>query len=519
MEKIQASARMVSCVKPNSGKIRWYHGNGTLLDVVDQCVDETIQSLRQEKVEFKVSAVGFSSFVMNLVGVDAKCNIVDEEATMSYACNTMDVAKECKTMKDELGQDGAAKLYQESGAPIHSSYAIGQLRAIYNSSEEFVGLIHHWQTIASLCLGRWTDKTCLPISFSEASWTGLLNFKSCQYAETALSLLPNACRNALPELGDIQVPYTTGLPEYVDTDGKRKKNPVFEKWPELRQTAFFLGIGDGACANVGSKAVSESRIAVTIGTSAAARICLPLPIGVESSFQVPEGLFCYRINQHHVLVGGALTDGGSVVEWAKQLLNLLDKESFLACMKEVEKLSDQDYTDLSSSSNLCMIPFLSGERATGFRGGATGSMVGLTRETTAAHFLKACLEGVTLRLRAVLQLLADARHDQNQNLPTVVVSGKALEVNQLWRQMISDSSGLELVLDSDTFEGTSRGVARILSHALKADNASQLFVEEPLHPKSTNQPRASASKYFKQAILSHDEFLSAVSPIYTCNDS
>ncbi|CAJ1949769.1 unnamed protein product [Cylindrotheca closterium] len=519
IEKIQSSVRTVSCVRPNSGKIQWYHDNDTLLDIIDHCVDETIDYLRQDKVKFKVSAVGFSSFVMNLIGVDSDGNFVDEEATMSYACNTVDVAKECKAMKDELREDGTANLYQETGAPIHSSYAIGQLRAIYQSSEKYVSRIQQWQTIPSLCLGRWTGGNSLPISFSEASWTGLLNFKTCQYAETALSLLPSICRNSLPELGDVSNPYSTGLPEYVDSDGKRKDNAAFKKWPELRQTSFFLGIGDGACANVGSKAVSESRIAVTIGTSAAARICLPLSVGADSNFQVPQGLFCYRINQNHVLVGGALTDGGSVVEWAQQLLNLSDEDSFLACMKEVDTLSKQDYEDSSLSSNMCMIPFLSGERATGFRGGATGSMIGLTRETTAAHFFKACLEGVTLRLRAVLKLLVDARHDQNQSLPTVVVSGKALEVNELWRQMISDSSGLELVLDSDTFEGTSRGVVRILSHALKAECESQLLVEEAIHPKTINRPRASASKYFNQAAQRHDEFLNAVSPIYTRNDS
>lgn len=523
IEKIQSASKTVSCVRPNSGKIQWHHGNETLLDIIDQCVDVTIQKLRGDHVG-SIAAVGFSSFVMNLVGCDESGNFIDEEATMSYACNTIDVAKECKTIRGELGNAGSSKLYQETGAPVHPSYAIAQLRAIYKSKdkEEIVNRIHCWQTIASLCLGRWANKSCIPISFSEASWTGLLNFKTCQYAETALSLLPETCLKALPELDDVSCPCTIGIPEYIDNGAKRKKNPLFEKWPELRETAFFLGIGDGACANVGSKAVSESRIAVTIGTSAAARICLPLPIDSESNFQVPQGLFCYRINSNHVLVGGALTDGGSVVEWAEQLLNLSDKESFLACMKEVEKLLEQDYNDPSSSSNPCMIPFLSGERATGFRGGATGSIIGLTRETTPAHFFKACLEGVTMRLRAVLKLLVEARHDQSQGLPTVVVSGKALEVNQLWRHMISDSSGLELVLDSDTLEGTSRGVARILTLAMKASKetaGSQLFEEETLHAITVDKPRAFASGYFKLAAIRHDEFLDAVNPIYTRNDS
>jgi gluconokinase len=84
--------------------------------------------------------------------------------------------------------------------------------------------------------------------------------------------------------------------------------------PELRTAQLFLGIGDGACANIGSKCLTGSRIAVTIGTSAAAWVCLRS--GLSSSIiTVPNGLFCYRVDKSHILVGGgALTDGGSVIE-------------------------------------------------------------------------------------------------------------------------------------------------------------------------------------------------------------
>lgn len=30
---------------------------------------------------------------------------------------------------------------------------------------------------------------------------------------------------------------------------------------------------------------------------------------------MPFGLWCYRIDRHRLLLGGALTDGGSVIKW------------------------------------------------------------------------------------------------------------------------------------------------------------------------------------------------------------
>jgi gluconokinase len=103
-----------------------------------------------------------------------------------------------------------------------------------------------------------------------------------------------------------------------------KLSPDFvARWPELAAARIFLPLGDGACANLGSDCglVSRSggqgglsvgadsplprRVTVTVGTSAAVRVVLPAP-----PERVPLGLWCYRIDEARVLLGGALTDGG-----------------------------------------------------------------------------------------------------------------------------------------------------------------------------------------------------------------
>ena len=168
----------------------------------------------------------------------------------------------------------------------------------------------------------------------------------------------------------------------------------------------------------GANAPLHRRIAVTVGTSAAARIVLPLPIdrsapsSLSSScpINVPPGLFCYRIDAHHVLVGGALTDGGSVVEWLRSIFNISSDEAFMEVMARIERKYIKDGNNAADDiSSLTAIPFLSGERSTGFRAGATGVLSGITRETTADDIIQSCLEGVVLRLNDVLNLIVNAR--------------------------------------------------------------------------------------------------------------
>jgi len=571
-------------VEPISGAIR----TNDLLDAVDCSVDEVLAKLGERSRDqlqnfrdFRVEAVGFSTFVMNMVAVDDTGELValfggnstDRDKTtnhpetngaatptttisVSYACNTPEVNKECQRLRQELGQEELDKLYQATGAPLHSAYALAQLRVLYETLDrtnpQTAQKIRKWQSLAGYCASKWTGRPHFPISYSEASWTGLLNVCDCTYETSALNLLPPECRAALPELADI-TQYRSGIPRFHSTEhhgGNKKTNPYWEKWPQLRATKIFPGIGDGACANVGSKCTTISRIAVTVGTSAAARMCLrheASASGTEtgsgsgsqpSCFSIPEcrGLFCYRIDRNHLLIGGALTDGGSVVEWASRFLNLdKDRRAFRECLEETRGLVEAELDTESRAAttttmqkdhhrDLTMVPFLSGERSTGFRDGAAGAVFGLTRETTPAHFLKASLEGVSLRLKAVLDLLLRllVHHDERKisrdsdgdgdrdrdsgvkrnggddagaklgveirsaQIPVIVASGKALEANPVWRRMIADSSGLRVVLDEDTAEGTSRGVARLVAMSLWTSETSGAVGGESTPPASSD---------------------------------
>ena len=81
----------------------------------------------------------------------------------------------------------------------------------------------------------------------------------------------------------------------------------------LTGAQWFPALGDGACANVGSGAIGSSRIALTVGP--------PPPCGSSCpsrqtrSWEVPRGLWAYRLDRRRAVLGGALSNGGNLLRW------------------------------------------------------------------------------------------------------------------------------------------------------------------------------------------------------------
>lgn len=84
-----------SQVRTNDGRVLWERHQ--ILETVDTLVDNV---LRLEALnDYTVTGLGFSTFVMNLIGLDSSGKPVAEEATLSYACNTTEVNQEVEHLK------------------------------------------------------------------------------------------------------------------------------------------------------------------------------------------------------------------------------------------------------------------------------------------------------------------------------------------------------------------------------------------------------------------------------------
>ncbi len=100
----------------------------------------------------------------------------------------------------------------------------------------------------------------------------------------------------------LQVNTFPPLADFDEFEGRIVSDSEFGiRWPALVGAKMYLGVGDGACANIGSGSVDDTTIAVTVGTSAAVRMVVNKTVtGTASndfSFSSNTGLFCYRIDK------------------------------------------------------------------------------------------------------------------------------------------------------------------------------------------------------------------------------
>ena len=105
--------------------------------------------------------------------------------------------------------------------------------------------------------------------------------------------------------------------------------------------------------------------------------------------QLTPGLWDYRVSRHRHLVGGALTDGGSLYQWFGRVLQQGDTPELWAQVSAMKP----------DSHGLTVLPFLSGERAPGYHGEAHCTITGICPGTTPAHIVRA---GTEVRLLSVL---------------------------------------------------------------------------------------------------------------------
>lgn len=150
-----------------------------------------------------------------------------------------------------------------------------------------------------------------------------------------------------------------------------------------------------------------------------------------------------------------------MVEWCRNLLGLKDDAEFLKVLKEIEEDRGAEWR----KGGVDVVPFYSGERATGWRGNATGVVANLTRDSTRADFLRANMEGLALRLAAVVEKVRAAGGGAGG---VIVASGGALDKNRALREMLADCTGMDVRCLAEG-EASSRGVAILVGEALERD--------------------------------------------------
>ncbi|MFN8451899.1 MAG: FGGY-family carbohydrate kinase [Anaerolineae bacterium] len=203
---------------------------------------------------------------------------------------------------------------------------------------------------------------------------------------------------------------------------------------------FFLAVGDGAAANVGSGCVGGGQMALSLGTTAALRV-----VSSDPRPPVPRGMWSYRICAGLHLIGGATSEGGNIFEWTTQTLALPD---------DAERQLQARAPDVHG---LTFLPLLAGERSPGWQASATGVIDGLRLSTTPLDILQAALEGVALRLAIIAEQALTGASPATRSSRSSPAEER-WKPRPPWAQMFADALNRPLSLAGES-EITARGTA------------------------------------------------------------
>ena len=393
----------------------------------------------------KIAGVAACTFVGNIMGLDHS----GKPLTPVFTYADTRAEEEVASLQAEFNE---SEVHDRTGCHFHSSYLPARFRWLARVQPHLIDRAERW-----ISLGEYMDLKLFgqaSVSYSVASWSGMLDRHKLVWDPQLMQKMPIDASRLSP-LVDFEFARRGLRPEFAG------------RWPTLVRLPWFPAIGDGAAANIGSGCVTPSRAALTMGTTTAIRAVVHQKIE-----QIPPGLWCYRVDARRSLPGGALSEGGSLFAWMKNILRTDDSMRLKSTLEAVPP----------DSHGLTVLPFLSGERSPGWRGRARGTIHGLSLATTPEEILRAGMESVACRIALVFERLSKLLPERVE----VVAGGGALQGSPVWSQIICDVMNRPIAV-ADVGEATARGAALLAFEALGLIDdlkSIPISIEHTCHPDS-----------------------------------
>lgn len=239
----------------------------------------------------------------------------------------------------------------------------------------------------------------------------------------------------------------------------------------------FGGGGDQAAAAVGTGAVKEGIISISLGTSGVVFATTNSPF-IEAGGRLHA--FCHALPGRWHLMGVMLSAAGSLRWYRDTFGKDMDFNEIVAGAKDVPAGSD----------GLLFMPYLTGERTPYPDPLARGGFVGVTVRHSFPHFTRSVLEGVSFGLRDSFELIKGAGL---KKIDHVRITGGGAK-NPIWRQIMAD------VLDTtiysvDSEEGAAFGAAVLAGAGAGAFDSVEAACEQAIHLTEETKPGGNVSLY------------------------
>ena len=398
-------------------------------DDIYQAFEEAVQTIRQQYSDIKIDEIAFSSAMHSIIAVNEKGDPITN-------CLLWSDNRAAILIDDFKREQDWLSYYKKTGTPVHPMSPFAKLlwmKAETNLIEEAYKFIGIKEYIFWKLTGQYV------VDFSIASATGLFNIHELDWDKEIL-----ATTSVRPD----QLSRTVDVTSRFDI----KDQVTYDKLNLNQDTQLVIGASDGCLANLGTGASEKGQTTLTIGTSGALRMTVDEPLLDE------EGrTFCYYLTQGKWVVGGAVNNGGNVIQWLDHIL--FDGEGHL-----FSQLPEVMQTTIPGSNGLFFFPYLNGERAPFWDGNMQGSYYGLGIYHQKNDMIRASIEGVLFNLNQVLHLIEEIAGQT----AIVLASGGFLKSSQ-WAQLAADVFGKTLVIPHEA-ESSCLGAVMLTATSEKKTN-------------------------------------------------
>jgi len=330
------------------------------------------------------SSICISAAMHSLVLVDEKGKPLTNLITWA----DLRSAEQAKKIKEE---GIAIELYNKTGTPVHPMSPFCKILWLkehryktFKAAHKFIGckeyLIHY------LCGSYFVDHGI-------ASATGLFNIKDKCWDVSILKQL---------EVSAAQLPATVPVSYQVKVN-----NPQFlALLPGVKSITVIAGSSDGALANLGSGAIGENRLSITVGTSGAVR-----KVVGKRTLDQHAANFCYVFDDKQFITGGPINNAGNLLRWFSA--------SMSGVAIEQEQAIDQFFHMADPSGQPIFLPYIQGERAPVWDANAKGIFFGINSSHGINDFQHSVGESICYSLRQLVEQ-SDDLHGRSE---TIILSG------------------------------------------------------------------------------------------------
>ena len=313
-------------------------------------------------------------------------------------------------------QDIGRAFYESSGTPIHPMNPVCKIKWLAQNDPVLFQKTAYFVSFKAYLFFQLFGVLVEDEGLASAS--GLMDTRQGGWNEAVLNYLQISSEQ-LPEIVAVESCFYDLQKDWQKRLGLNAKVP------------FLIGGADGCLANLGTLALGAEAAVMSIGTSGAIRKC-----SLQFQTDIQANNFCYRLDRKRYIIGGATNNGGIVLQWL--LTQFFSKESLSRAYENIHKVEDIP----PGAEGLLFLPYLLGERAPIWEATARGAYLGLTKNHTKWHQIRALMEGILFNLKQISSSL-------NKEVPIelLYVTGGFTQMNT-WVQMCADIFGLPVLVTS-----------------------------------------------------------------------